>query len=367
METPYLSVAVIFSLCLVANGSTTLMVIPDSQYLIAYHKAIAEEQMQWVCSCKEQLNFEYVIQVGDIVEHGDIEEEWQTAKFCTECMKKKGLPFSIAPGNHDISSTTYIPSVEDSSQSIRVDSYDYLNKYFNDATANKYAPNNIENHYALWDSAQDPRLKFIVIALQFSPNETLVQWASSVLEQHRDRIAIVASHSIQHDCSPTMNNRLRKLAYNNCNVFMMLSGHLYHCGGENIMAMRNACGSYVYSIVQDYQDRVLGGSGTLRYYTFRSLPDDGSVFVCASTYNIYSKEFELDSNSSFSFTSRVEDAGVVRYGCTTDTARTYSFSTPTSICTSSYTHSGILLTTLLSYMVFLLAAFVLTYKKDIGK
>jgi predicted MPP superfamily phosphohydrolase len=356
----------VLAYCLLTDETaTTLVVIPDSQYLTAYHKAIAEEQMQWVCSCKEQLNFEYVIHVGDIVEHGDVEEEWQTAKFCAECMKKKGLPFSIAAGNHDISSSTYYNNL-----SIRVDSYDYLNKYFNDADRyNKYDPNNIENHYVLWDSALDSRLKFIIVTLQFNANETLIQWASSVLEQHRDRMAIVASHWIQHDCSASMSSRMRKLAYNNCNVFMMLSGHLFHCGGENMMSMRNACGGYVYSIVQDYQNRHLGGSGTLRYYTFRSL-DDGGVFVCANTYNIYSKEFELDSNSSFSFTSRIEDAGVVRYGCDTksnNTARTYAFSTPTATCTSSYTHSGILLTTLMSYMIFILAVFVLTYKKTIDK
>src|SRR5689334_3998772 len=118
------------------SESFTVAVLPDTQYYTAYFKPILEEQVQWVCSCKQPLNIATVVHMGDVVEHSDNHEEWQTAQFCTTCLYRSKIPFSIAAGNHD-------------KQSDNVDlPYENFNHYFRHRTENVTTFNQtIENHY----------------------------------------------------------------------------------------------------------------------------------------------------------------------------------------------------------------------------
>src|SRR5688500_1608575 len=201
---------------------TTIIALPDTQLYTAYHQVILEEQIQWICGCKDPLHIEYVVHVGDLVEHGASDVEWETASFCKECLNDLKIPISIAPGNHD----RITQNIKDNNSSNTVaDLYSNLNKYFSISDNNNYivemVKGKIENHYSLLNSKYEPDLHFLIITLEYNPNATVIEWASRILQKYSDRIGIIVSHYIQHDCSNHTNTKFISLAYNNCNVLMM--------------------------------------------------------------------------------------------------------------------------------------------------
>ena len=86
----------------------SLIVIPDSQTLMAYSPENFLGQMNWVAEYSNQLNIAYVAHVGDIVEHHDDTTEWDSAHNGFLILEElndenypEGIPYGLVPGNHD--------------------------------------------------------------------------------------------------------------------------------------------------------------------------------------------------------------------------------------------------------------------------
>ncbi len=97
----------------VAGADFSIIAIPDTQYytssLNGGSPAIMDTQTQWVVDNMAANNIQFVTQLGDCTEHGDqFIIEWQRADQFFQTIEDPlttgltyGMPYGIAPGNHD--------------------------------------------------------------------------------------------------------------------------------------------------------------------------------------------------------------------------------------------------------------------------
>ena len=82
----------------------TLILLPDTQCYVERHPDMLTDQVDWILGQQEPRNIVFVSHVGDIVEHYDNPLEWERADAMLSRLIGV-VPFSLLPGNHDLSPT----------------------------------------------------------------------------------------------------------------------------------------------------------------------------------------------------------------------------------------------------------------------
>ena len=99
------------------DGGFTLVGIGDTQGLaanVAYNDRYTN-MAQWLVEQKEELNIQYAMHLGDIVDSCGDANQWVTAAAAHKIMQDGGLKYSLSPGNHDyaglvgLASGVYVP------------------------------------------------------------------------------------------------------------------------------------------------------------------------------------------------------------------------------------------------------------------
>jgi len=236
------------------------------------------QQTAWCCDCAEQLGIDFVMHLGDVVQHGNEKPlQWEVAKAALAQLQHCDMPYSVLPGNHDYDQ--------------HADNYQLYDKsiHLPDAAGRRNGLDR-NTYYLVPDGAGG---ELLLLSLQYESGEVR-SWASDVLAQHSDTPAIIASHYVTSDCSDSVSRTIRRLMRQHCNVFLAVGGHTFMCGGEDVSPVQNSCNQTRSAIVTDYQGRRRGGSGWLRYYQL------SQQRLCAYTYSPLLREYELDSDSYFS-------------------------------------------------------------------
>ncbi|GEP40958.1 hypothetical protein BGE01nite_02490 [Brevifollis gellanilyticus] len=259
--------------------------IPDTQFYsegaaghadtISVQQLIATfgAQTEWVVENRKTRNIAFVSHMGDIVQKGNNggnNIEWTRASAAMAKLENPittllghGVPFGVAPGNHDISP---IGDYDDGSTS-------FYNQFFGTSRFAKrsywggnYGSDNTNNYQLFTASGLD----FIAIhfAYDTTPNAAILNWADALLKAHPHRRAIATSHSIIGGGNPASFSAQGRGIYdalkNNPNFFLMLCGHI-HAEGRRADVYQ---GRTVYSVLSDYQGATNGGNGFLRTLTF---------------------------------------------------------------------------------------------------
>jgi predicted phosphodiesterase len=275
------------------NGSTTVVVIPDTEVYANKQPDTFNAMMQWIADNQEQRNIAYVMHVGDIT-NNNAEHEWKNARKAFDIIEGK-IPYVLAAGNHDYDHTP--------------GRLTYMNDYFKVEDQKKwptfgdvYEPGKLENHYQFMEISGQ---KWIVLSLEMGPRKEVIAWANKVLEQHKDRLAIILTHGYLYygnerydhtkggqraspynfygegaDGEMMWNQLVRK----HPNVMMVICGHLssQYVGYRKDEADH---GNIVHQMLVDYE-KLRGGYGFLRVLEF--LPDGKTVQV--RTYSPVTKE-----------------------------------------------------------------------------
>ena len=290
----------------------TIVALPDTQYytssLNGGSPAIMQSQMNWITNNIASRNIVFVTQLGDCTEHGDqFEIEWQNADTAFDIIENptttgmtQGMPYGIAPGNHDQSpigdpngTTTFY------NQYFGVSRFQGRNYY-----GGHYGSNN-DNHYELFTASG---LDFVVIHLEYDPsvNASVLAWMEGLLQTYSSRRAIIVSHWIINAGSNASFSAQGQAIYNavrdNPNVFLMLSGHVSPPEGQRTDTFQ---GNTIYSLMSDYQGRTNGGNGWLRVMTFS--PANNTVQV--QTYSPWLNQFETDADSQFTLAYNMQGSG----------------------------------------------------------
>ena len=270
----------------------TVVVLPDTQYYSSYWETIFFEQTHWACQCSgiEDLNVLFVSHLGDIVHRGNKRErDWARAEGAMSTLLKCGIPHGFLPGNHDIDSKWG-----------RGEAYRYYDASFPseryeglDWYGGSHPEDTTRSNFEFFEYGGSG---FVFLHLQYRLDRELFDWASGVLTDHSDRVALLSTHYAGNACSGAVNSWVEKLITDHCNLLLVFGGHVTGCGAERSVGVNNSCGEEAHVLVSNYQIRENGGDGWLRYYTFH--PDEGTV--CARTYSPTLGVFERDENSYFS-------------------------------------------------------------------
>ena len=292
----------------------TIVALPDTQYysgeLNGGTKAIFSAQTDWIVSEMNTRNIQFVMHLGDVVEHGDnnnggIDNEFEyiNAKDAmyrlenpTTTLLADGLPYSMAIGNHDQSPN----GAADGTST-------YWNKYFgvhptlgtNHFAGKPYyggtqVAQNADNNYTLFSAGG---LDFICISFEYdtTPDAADLAWADALLKQYASRRAIVVTHWTVNTGNPatfsTQGSAIYQALKNNPNLMMIHGGHIHGEGRRT----DSYAGRTVHSILADYQGRTHGGDGWLRIMQFS--PANNVVHV--KTYSPTLNQFETDADSQF--------------------------------------------------------------------
>jgi len=284
------------------DGSTTLAVLPDTQYYSEKYPWLFEAQTKWIAAQREKRNIAYALHLGDITE-SNVAGEWEAAQKALRMLDGK-VPYALLPGNHDYTQG------RDS----------LLSKYFPPADFQKWQTfgglfdsDKLDNNYHLFDIG---KRKWIAVCVEFGPRDEVLDWVNKVLDKHPDRLALIVTHAyLYHDntrfdnaagvrlkgVSPGRGNdgeqMWQKVVRKHANVMFVLSGHVASVG----LGYRTDAGDHgntVHQIMVDYQKSKQGGQGYLRLLEF--LPDGQTVQ--AKSYSPALDRYKTDPGNQFSLT-----------------------------------------------------------------
>ncbi len=267
----------------------TLAVLPDTQKYTLTDAAnlFFRAQTQWIKDNVTARNIRFVTHEGDISDDPDTWDFWVRADTSMSVLDGV-VPYGMATGNHDLPGT--------------YGTITYYNDFF---PYSRYAANpwygghypadgNESNFQRITAGGED----WIFLHIRNEPAADVIAWADAVLEAHRDRKAVVTTHSYM-DSSGTRTAAgttiWNGLVVPNDNVFFVLCGHL----SEEALRTDYVGDRAVHQILADYQARTNGGDGWLR--TMHFSPARGQAFVetYSPTQNGGAGLYEIDPSSQF--------------------------------------------------------------------
>ena len=285
-----------------AAGSTTLVVLPDTEVYCQKHPGSFEAQTRWIADNIHARNIAYVLHGGDIV-HDDVETQWQVARRGLAMLDGK-VPYALVLGNHDYSDAQRTTKAND---------------FFHVADFKKWPTfgatkdeGRIENAFHLCRIGDR---NWIILALEFGPRDAVVDWANQVLDAHPNHLGILLTHAYlfhnnarydynagpqrasPHDWGNDGEQLWQKVIRKHSNMMLVISGHVAS-GGPGYLASPGDHGNTVHQLMVDFENLRGGGSGYLRLLEF--LPDRQTVQVRG--YSPLLKQSLVEPAHQFQFT-----------------------------------------------------------------
>jgi len=266
------------------DGEFSVVVLPDTQIYAWKYPELFHAQTRWVAENREKYDIEYVLHVGDVVEHNS-DKEWKIARKAFSLLDGR-VPFAIALGNHDIgprgSSKSrdtlfgeYFPLVD-------------LKKWPSFGGVYDKQPGKGENIYHVFQAGGRD---WLALVLEFGPRDDVLRWAGEVVARHPEHAVILITHAYLHNDGRRYDRGIpdqhyppqdypiardkaglntgediwRKLVCKNRNMVMVISGHV--CVAARLTSHGDA-GNRIHQMVVDYQNQERGGNGWLRLLQF---------------------------------------------------------------------------------------------------
>ena len=257
--------------------SFSVVLLPDTQNYSEKYPDTYFSQALWIRQQAAKDNIKFVIHLGDIVQTSTKEPEWKNADRAMQLLDGV-VPYSMAPGNHDMVVTNRDSSL--------------YNKYYSPARFEGrpwyggHMGDNNDNNYCFFEGSG---MKFMIINLEFAPRDETLEWAAGVASKHPDHRIIVATHCSmrpkQPDTSCASAYKIagnsgeeiwQKLIRKQPNIFLVVSGHVL---GVGLQTSTNDAGGKVLEMLTDYQGLPNGGNGWLRSLKF--VPAENKIHVRA--------------------------------------------------------------------------------------
>lgn len=257
-------------------ASFTIVVMPDTQKYVEFYPRGIANQTEWIRKNRDVLNCKLVIHEGDIVQNPGKAEEWQIADFAFQTLDGV-LPYCFSLGNHDM-------NVGERDKTLYRQTFP-LSRFESMPTFGGSQNAHADNTYHTFEVGH---LKFLIIALEFRPDEECLNWANDVVARHPDHRVIVDTHSYLEvnerngEGKAVWDQFVRKHA----NIFLVLCGHL----SVGRRAALGDKGNLVHEVLANYQDLDNGGNGWLRLLHFHPGENRIEVRSYSTLLNRYMKE-----------------------------------------------------------------------------
>ncbi|MFD2118126.1 LamG-like jellyroll fold domain-containing protein [Paenibacillus yanchengensis] len=172
-----------------AEGDYSIVVIPDTQNIVEYKPTEFKQSMQWIKDNKEKHNIQFAIQVGDLVNNPNSDVQWKTAQEGMTILDGT-LPYVFLPGNHDMSWSGL------NRNTTKYNKYFPYEKYSKQAGfGGAYVEGKMDNTYHTF-KVED--VEYLVVAMEFAPNDDVLKWANDVIKAHPDKRVIITTHSYMY-------------------------------------------------------------------------------------------------------------------------------------------------------------------------
>ena len=291
------------------QGSWVLGVIPDTQIYALRFPGLFELQTDWLARSAARLDIRFAVHLGDITDRNS-PAEWDHARQAMSRLDGV-IPYAIVPGNHD-----YGPNGNATTRDT------LLNRFFvfrdfssRPEFGGAMQMGRLDNTYHLFEAGQR---KWVVLALEWGPRESTIEWANSVMSRYADRVGILITHAYMNnnnrrydhtDDEHTQNwnphnyrtpggvndgEELWQKLVRKHNFALVLNGHVLG-DGTGYLASQNDTGTITHQMLSNYQMRQMGGEGYLRLIEF--LPDGHTLRV--RTYSPVYEKFLLDPDQHF--------------------------------------------------------------------
>jgi predicted phosphodiesterase len=278
-----------------AEGSFTIVVLPDTQFYSEKYPDNFLAQTRWAVDQRERRRIAGVFHLGDITNRNTV-PEWENARQALRVLADAKLPMCLVPGNHDYSlgggctdrttlMSQYLPVAELSQAAHWKGCYDK-------------EPTRSENS---WHFLEAAGRKFLILCLEFGPRHDVLRWANEVVAAHQQREVILLTHvHIFHDDTRYDRKRYGKLQGHNPHVYALakdgddvndgeevweklisrhenfiltLNGHVTGDGLGRVVTS-TAKGHAVPQLLVNFQMKPNGGDGWLRLIEMRK---DGTM------------------------------------------------------------------------------------------
>ena len=263
----------------------TIVVLPDTQGYSQNYPWIFNNQTQWIADNVESLNIVFAAQLGDLVNIPDNISQWENANQSMSKLDGK-VPWAVLLGNHDV----YNYNRTNFNIYFGVERFSEESWY-----GGAYNVSDNSNNYQLFSVSGND---YLILNLQYNPNDDVLRWASQIIDSYPDRKVIVSTHDYlmgflglgqRSEIGERIWHGLIKQHADQ--VFLVLCGH---AGAEDLIA-DSINGNIVYQMLADYQNSTYIESGWLRILTFA--PSQGKVFV--KTYSPILDKYKHDPQSEF--------------------------------------------------------------------
>lgn len=269
-----------------ATLPATLVWISDTQGYSSSFPHIFLEITQWIVDHKTDLNIQYVLQTGDIVNDTTREKEWRNATAAFDTLIGQIPLFAIA-GNHDIGGVVHDYS--------RFHELMMRQNYKSYPTFGGEEADGRRRYDLVTICKED----YILIGVGYSITGTDVKWLNATLQQYSNRTAILLSHnylSLKNEPPKNDGALIAKVVAANPNVRYVLCGHMHGLKREQQQFDDNKDGvtdRIVQAVMVDYQALPNGGAGYLTLLTFDPLAREIRVTSYSpwlDDYNYYEDE-----------------------------------------------------------------------------
>lgn len=239
---------------------------------------------------RENMNIQYMIHSGDIVNKPDQAYQWINADGQYQRLDDAHFPYGILAGNHDVR--------------IYDNDYTTYGEYFGEDRYqnNPWYGGSYANNRGHYDLLSSNGLDFLVLYMGWDVKEDQIQWLNQVLAQHPDREAILVFHEfLSPDGSLTEQPQqiMDQVVAKNPNVKLVLGGH--HTGaltettdfdddGDGKADRTVTSMLFDYQYLNDDKDKSEGGFGYLRLLHF----DHKNQQLVVRTYSDSLKDYNAD-------------------------------------------------------------------------
>ncbi len=286
----------------------TIAAIPDTQFYSKSYPQILTSETQWIANHATEFNIQVAVGLGDIVDSGGQNYQWQNADLGYRVLDGK-LPYLVPIGNHDYDANN---------PAGRTGSTKNFNAYFGPQRyagkswyKGQYPAGSNENFYGVFTFGGR---QYLILVLECFPRNAALSWASAVMKNHAGMDTIVVTHAFTYADSTRMDRCdsnsagsfgvaqdndgeqvWEKFASKYPNIVMVLSGHVVQGDGTGHRTDLGVNGNVVNEMLSDYQSWPNGGNGYIRLITVR--PAQNQVVV--RTYSPFLNRWLTDAHNQF--------------------------------------------------------------------
>ena len=300
------------------DGGFTLVGVGDTQGIAdAGYAQRFLDCFEWLAGKKEEYNIQYVAHLGDIVDNYKESSQWQTAVNAHQKLQDADLKYSLSVGNHDYDGLVSLPAgtyVERDTST--------FNSYFKKSVYDEWlgdvnfgAYNDTMDN--TWHKFEADGYKYMIIALEYGPNDDVLSWAKNLADTNPDYNVIVTTHAYMNgdavlhgDATAHLrdanggNGIWTKFVKKCPNIFMVLCGH-YVSYGVSTSVVYGDAGNSIVQIKIDPQN-ILGGGEPMLALMRITNGTDLSVYY----YSTYQNKYYAGSNFSIKI-AKGEESGYV--------------------------------------------------------